>query len=372
MARKKQKETVVSKLLTKLYYDPKSPASYGGKDVLESALQTELKKKGIRRKNLTTVVENWLYDQPTYTLHKQPRKNFRRRRVVVSGINHQWQADLVDMQMHSRHNDGYKYILMVIDCFSRKAWARALKNKTGKAVAAGFEDIFAEQSPPYKLQSDKGKEFYNSRIAELFKKHGIKLFSTQDPVTKASMVERLNRTVKRKMYGYFYAKRTTRWIDILQDLIDGYNSRVHSVIKMAPNDVSAENAHIVSDNNDFNRGLGRKLNMTKAEFQIGDLVRITAAAHIFKKKYLPQWTEEIFKIRSVMPTNPTVYVLEDTAGQVIDGTFYSQELQKVTSMPKVFEIEEVVQQKGNKILVKWKGYPSSMNQWIKKSALIKL
>lgn len=378
MARRGRKETVVSKILKKLYYDPKSIASYGGKAILEYALEDELQKRKIRRKNLSNLVEKWLEDQQTYTLHKQPQKNFTRRRVIVGGINDQWQTDLADMQAHSKENDGYKYILMVMDCFSRKAWARPLKDKSGKSVADAFSDIFKDQSPPTKLQSDKGREFYNSDVNFLFKKKGVTLFSTEDPATKACMVERLNRTIKVRMYGYFHAKKTTRWIDILQDLILSYNSKVHSVIKMAPNQVSHENAHIVRKNNEHNRGKGspgynQESSLKKGlKFKPGDIVRMTAESHIFKKKYLPRWTQELFKVNSIMFTVPVVYTLEDTSGEVIEGTFYEQELQKVTSMPELFEIEDVLEEKGNNILVKWKGYPASMNQWIKKSALKKI
>jgi len=370
MARQRQRETALEKILKKLYYDPNSPASYGGKKVLETEAKNELKKSKLKRKNVSAVVEKWLENQPTYTLHKLPRKNFSRRRVMVTGINEQWQADLADLQAHAKDNDKYKYILMIIDCFSRKAWARPLKDKSGKNVSAAFNDIFQEQDPPLSCQTDHGLEFYNKDVKVLFQKLGIRLFSTKDPMTKASMVERLNRTMKRRMYGYFYAKRTKRWVDVLQDLINSYNNKKHSVIKMAPNQVNASNANIVYKNNLHNRG--KRLEKKPGKFQVNDLVRITAAAHIFKKKYLPQWTEEIFSVHNVTSTTPVVYVLKDMSGEVILGTFYAEELQKVTAMPEVYEIQDILQQKGNMLLVSWYGYPKSMSQWIKKSSLRKL
>jgi transposase InsO family protein len=384
MAPRKQKETVVSKILTKLYYDPKSSASYGGKKTLETALEEELKRRRLVRKKLPTLVEKWLEDQPTYTLHKQPRRNFPRRRVIVGGINDQWQCDLMDVQALSNENAGYKYILMVVDCFTRKAWARALKDKSGKSVADAFSDIFRDQTPPNKIQVDRGLEFYNSHVKSLFKKHNVKLFSTEDYTTKASLCERLIRTIKRRMYGYFHAKKTRQWFKVLDDLILSYNNKIHSVIKFAPNKVNQDNAHIVRMNNEYNRGKGVHLRKHKhkhkpvkssknhkrtKDLRLGDLVRISAAARLFKKGYLPQWTQELFTVTNVIDTVPVVYKLKDTSGEVISGTFYLEELQKVTSMPRVFEIEEILEQKGKNILVKWKGYPSSMNQWIHKSAL---
>lgn len=69
---------------------------------------------------------------------------------------------------------------------------------------------------------------------------------------------------------------------------------------------------------------------------------------------------------------PIVYKLEDLTKSAIDGTFYRQELQKVTSLPRVYEIDEILEEKGNKVLVTWRGYPKSMAQWIKKTALRRL
>ena len=375
MAKRKQKKTVVSKLLERLYYDPKLSSSYGGKAPLKSALKKQLKTRKIKRsdKNLDNSITSWLEDQKTYTLHKQPKRSFQRRRVIVGGINDQWQADLADMQMLASDNLGMKYILMVIDCFSRKAWARALKDKSGKSVAAAFSDIFKLQEPPKKIQTDKGKEFYNADVQQLLNKKGVHLFSTEDPKTKACMVERLNRTVKHKLYAYLYAKNTNKWIDILQDIIDGYNNKKHSVIKMAPNEVTNENSHIVSANNSQNRGKVRPLSTSENKsFKPGDLVRIVSEGNVFQKKYLPQWTEEIFRVKERLDTYPAVYRITDLATESIRGTFYAEELQKVTSLPTVHEIEKVIEEKGNKLLVKWRGYPDSMNQWIHKSSLQKI
>ena len=159
MAKGKKKEPVINTILKKLYYNPKSTSSYGSKAALQRGLKQELKKKKgrIKRTNLPRQVKTWLEDQKTYTLHKQPKKTFPRRQVIVSGINDQWQADLADMQLLAYENQGFRYILIVIDCFSRKAWAHALKDKTGKSVADAFNYIFTNQEPPKSLQTDKGK-----------------------------------------------------------------------------------------------------------------------------------------------------------------------------------------------------------------------
>lgn len=376
MAPRKQRETAVEKILKKLYYDPKSPVCYGGKQALEEALQKELKLKNIRCKDVKYTVEKWLENQATYTIHKVPRKRFPRQRIIVGNLNQLWQSDLADLQSLAEYNDGMRFILVIIDCLSRKVWGRALKDKSGKTVAAAFSDVLKTQKPPLKLQVDLGKEFYNKDVKSLLAQHGVVLFSTKNMDTKAAMAERVIQTLKKKLWGYFDANRTYRWVDILQDIIDGYNTRVHSVTKYAPNDVTGANTYIVRRNiENYRSGVQKKKRFhggDKKQLKVGDLVRITAAAHIFKKGYLPQWTREIFKVREVVNSTPILYKLEDLNKDSIEGRFYRQELQKVTSLPRVYEIDEILEEKGNKIFVSWRGYPKSMAQWIKKSALRRL
>ena len=68
-------------------------------------------------------------------LHKRARRNFPRRKVIIKGLHETFQADLVDMQLYARENSGFKYILTVIDTFSKKAWAVPIKNKERVSVA---------------------------------------------------------------------------------------------------------------------------------------------------------------------------------------------------------------------------------------------
>ena len=99
-------------------------------------------------------------------LHKPIRRKFEKRRVLVNGIDRIWAADLVDMQAFSKFNRGIKYLLAVIDVFSKYGWLIPLKDKTGKSVASALKTIFKERKPE-KMWVDKGKEFYNKDVKEL-------------------------------------------------------------------------------------------------------------------------------------------------------------------------------------------------------------
>jgi hypothetical protein len=112
-------------------------------------------------------------------LHKPARIKFPRRNTVVKGINDLYQADLVEMQPHSKINKGYKYILTIINCFTKVADALPLKDKTGKSVTEAMETAIKRDKHKIKhLQTDDGKEFFNKSFALLMKKYQINHYST--------------------------------------------------------------------------------------------------------------------------------------------------------------------------------------------------
>ena len=123
----KKKKTQLEKGLDTVYYRPKHAASYGG----IQAVHREINKK---KKTKIVPVQIWLAQQDTYTLHKPVRYHFPRRRVVVGGIDHQWQANLVDVSRLSKDNKGIKFLLTCIDVFSKHAWVIPLKDKIGQSV----------------------------------------------------------------------------------------------------------------------------------------------------------------------------------------------------------------------------------------------
>ena len=112
---------------------------------------------GLNKKKASSLAEE---------LHRPIRRKFKKRRVLVGGIDRIWAADLVDMQSFSKFNRGVKYLLAVIDIFSKYGWLIPLKDKTGKSVASALKTIFKERKPG-KIWVDKGKEFYNKDVKDL-------------------------------------------------------------------------------------------------------------------------------------------------------------------------------------------------------------
>ena len=165
-------------------------------------------------------------------LHKPVRKKFKKRFVFVRKANDIWAADLIDLRSHSKVNAGYKYILMVIDVFSKYGWAIPLRFKTGPETTEAFKSLFKKETPKM-LWVDEGKEFDNIDLKAVLQKHDIKMYSTHNAI-KASVVERWNRTIKAKLWKYFSANGTYKYTDILQKLIDKYNRTRHRSTGFTP------------------------------------------------------------------------------------------------------------------------------------------
>lgn len=158
-------------------------------------------------------------------IHRVARKNFERRKYSMRGIADTLQADLIDMQSFRRQNHGYRYILIAIDVFSKKAYAEPLKDKSAKSTTEAMKSIFNQVGQRIRnLQTDDGKEFFNSKMKQLLKKYNnINHYSTYT-VKKASIVERLIRTIKRKLYMEFTLQRSNKWFEILGKIIHTYNN----------------------------------------------------------------------------------------------------------------------------------------------------
>lgn len=286
-------------------------------------------------------------------LHQPVRKTFPRRKVISLFKDDLWQADLIDMQSQSKNNNGYKYILIVIDTYTKYVWVEALKNKKAEEITKAMLNILKKNYPKL-LQTDNGTEFYNKQFQDLLKKYNIRHYSTFSSI-KAGIVERVIRTVKNKIYKHFTSTGSWNWYSSLSKLIHQYNNSKHTTIKTTPFKARSNSFKYVQQL--------KKTHLKKPKFKINDKVRVSKYKHVFSKGYKPNWTTEIFTVSKVFPSDPVTYYIKDEQNNTILGRFYDQELKK-TNFPKTFLIERVIRRNGNKIFVKWLGFDSNHNSWI--------
>ena len=251
-------------------------------------------------------------------LHKPIIKKFNKRKVYSSFKDNIWGADLADMQLLSKFDKGFRFLLCVIDVFSKYSWVIPLKDKKGVSIVNVFQIILKEpKRKPNKIWVDKGSGFYNISFKKWLQDNNTEMYSTHNK-GKSVIAERFIRTLKNKIYKYMTSISKNVYIDKLDDIVKKCNNTYHTSIKIKPVDLK-DNTYI-----DFKK----EVNDKNPKFKVGDHVRISKYKNIFAKGYMPNWSEEIFIIKKIKNTVPWTYVINDLNDEEIIGTFYENELQK--------------------------------------------
>lgn len=360
-------ENSKNEILKTVYYDLASPACYAG----TGAILRESKKID---KNITLRdVKNFLSKQDVYTLHKPVRKRYPTNKTLSAGIGIDFQLDLADLRKIRDFNDGYGYILVCIDVFSRFLRAAPVKTKSSKDVARAFSQILKRlPSAPWRVFTDKGKEFMGEAFKELLEKKDIQHINPQNPDVKAAVAERSIRNLKNRLWRHFRVIKTKRWKEILPKIIKALNNSYHRILKTSPSKITKENQQYY-----FRRQMDqlKTRHSPSPKFKIGDIIRITRETHKLKHGYLPLFTEELFEIAEHLPGRiPPTYKIKDLHGEEILGVFYEPELVKCSFPPGAFQqIERVSKSKilpNGKVqhLVKFKDY--ARPKWINHMDLI--
>ena len=194
------------------------------------------------------------------------------------------------MQLISKLNKGFRFLLCVIDIYSKHAWVIPLKNKKGIAIINAFQKILKESNcKPNKIWVDKGSEFYNELMKSWLEKNDIEMCSTHNE-GKSVVPERFIRTLKNKIYKYMTLISKYVYIEKLDDIVNKYIYTLHSKLKMKSVDVK-RSTYIDSS---------KEISNKDPKFKIGDLVRILKYKNIFAKGYVPYWSEEIFLIKNTV------------------------------------------------------------------------
>ena len=268
---------------------------------------------GAKRINTKITPQN---EQLAEELHKPIIRKFKKRKVYSTFKDNIWGVDLADMQLLSKYNKGIRFLLCVIDIFSKYAWVVPLKDKKGISIVKAFQSILKQSNrKPDKIWVDKGSEFYNAYFKRWLLDNDIVMYSTHNE-GKSVVAERFIRTIKSKIYKYITSISKNVYIDKLDDIVDEYKNTYHTTIKMKPIDVK-DNTYI---------NTSKEINNKDPKFKVGDYVRISKYKNIFAKGYMPNWSEEAFVIKKIKNTVPWTYVINDLNDEEIIRTFYEKEL----------------------------------------------
>ena len=209
-------------------------------------------------------------------LHKPAIKKFNKRKVYSQFKDNIWGVDLADMQSLSRKNKGIKYLLFVIDLFSKCAFVVPLKDKNGISIVNAFDKIIKQSNrKPNKIWVDHGSEFYNRDFKKWLSDNNIEMYSTYNEC-KSVVAERFIRTLKNKLYKHMTATSKNVYYNVLDDIVNEYNNTKHNTIKMKPKDVGDNKRVYIDEHNEKD-----------SRFKVGDRVRISKFKNIFAKGYTP-------------------------------------------------------------------------------------
>lgn len=287
-----------------------------------SGIQRFRKEQKLNSKNTLDVLSSI----PAYTRHKPAPSRFKRRKVVVHFVNQIYCSDLIDLQKYYRWNSGKKWLCMVMDLFSRYLYAFPLSDKKAESVKKGFQELFRRtKTKPLTIWTDQGQEYLGKAFQDYLKKINVKHYYTYSKL-KSTSCERVNRTILSKLFKWMSAAKSKRWIDIIQSIISTYNDEKHRSIGMSPSQARKKQNHAKVQQAMFKNSDN---NNSRARLKKGDSVILRKNKLIFAKSYLPQFGDEVFKIYSVKFSNPITYILSDKAGNLIPGSFYEKEIQKV-------------------------------------------
>ena len=200
-------------------------------------------------------------------------ENLINEEVYSSFKDNIWDADLTDMQLLSKFNKGIKYLLCVIDLFSKYAFVVPLKDKKGISTVNVFQSILNKSKrKPNKIWVDKGSEFCNSSFKKWLQDNDIIMYSTNNE-GKSVVAERFIRTLKSKIFKYMTSISKNVYIDKLNAIVNKYNNTYHTTIKMKPIDVK-DNTYINTN---------KEINYKDSKFKVGDYVRISKYKNMFAK-----------------------------------------------------------------------------------------
>jgi len=313
----------------------------------------------------------------TYTLHREYKRPSQFNPFYVHGRREQVQADLIEIGSIAAHNDGVRYLLLLIDIMTKRVWLYPLENKRGASVAAALRrwiDELGGADLPKLALTDLGKEFIAREVQDLLQSHKI-AWQSGKGMSKAAVAERANKTIQVLIYKYLTDKETLRYLDVLPQLVQTYNSRPHRMLdKMSPAqaDLPENEARLQEIFHKRYQKLAMKKAAVKPKFKVDTLVRVkTDSSRISssRRAYAEQFHGDFYRIVRINRSMPVpmyhLRALDD--GEYIDGGFYAEELQPVEG--DLWKIESVLDERTLKngvkeIKVKWKYFGDKWNEWI--------
>ena len=212
-------------------------------------------------RNLTKIFIDEIYSTPS-------KKHYPTNKIVYNFIDEIWSIDLADMvDYKTSNNKRFRYIFVIIDNFTKYIRVIPLKNKYSKTITDEFSNILSSSKrSPLKLESDRGKEWYNSNFQSLLKIKNTQHYSRFTD-KRRSIAERDIRTMRNLLKKPVFEKGNADWLSEFHSVIKQHNNTIHSSIKMTSNQASKK-----IKEKEVYQNLQNRVKQ-KPKFKLGQLVR---------------------------------------------------------------------------------------------------
>ena len=349
-------------------YSGNEPWSLGGIDRIHRHFKNKISKKDIKK---------ILAESKVYTSYKKYIKPKKFSPIYVYSLRELWQADTVFFTHPEmiKTNSGYKYLLTIIDCFSKIAYCEPMKKNDCSTALNIFKRAVEKLGKPKKLNSDRGSEFMCQNFKKYLLENNIKHYVSYS-ARKAPIVERFNLTIQNLLYKLMSVNHTYAWTEYLDQALNIYHKRFHRTIRFSPIEADKIQNEVEVRANLIKFFHGRGIKKSVPKFSVGDSVKITKHRNAFHRGYDEENTIEYFNIKKVdnkLPGKPRYY-LEDSVGEPIVGAFFEDEI--VLFKPgDFFDIDVIKERKKGKkkeFLITYIGYPKKFDEWISQEKMKQL
>ena len=272
-----------------------------------------LKKRyvGISRR----AAERFLKLQPSYQKSRERIIQSQAKSLILNRPFERCLIDLIDTKKISEFGNTYPFTLTCIDGFSKFVYAEPLTSKSGSVVQKAFAKIL-ERVPKVRkqCQSDNGSEFTN--FPKTFPKIKFIFSSPYLPQSNA-VIERIHSFLKRYIY-WAQEKKKFAYPKQLQNILDLYNDRKHTITKIPPNELHVVNLSETTIKIVKKRieRKAKKVNPPKVSFpklEVGDYVRLVILRKSTIEKIYQQWSNEVYEVSSVRKDD--TYKVRDIGGK---------------------------------------------------------
>ena len=347
--------------LERIYYDPGHVAGYSSLTDLYSFV-----KKDGKYTFKKSDIETFLQSSEVHTTHVRNKKAKHWYGIITPYPG--YMVD-IDSGYFDLGKGPYKYVIVGIDTFSRKASAKAVKDLKGKTVKQALISMMDDFGVPVqRYRGDSGTEYRNKTVQSALAEHGV-AYVVSHPPHKSNYAERFLQYLKRKLYMSAQHTGDSRWDKNLQAVLDSYNSRKHSALGMAPDEVKKED--IAKLWFKFKKKRLRSMPPpTPYKFEVHDRVRVNYARVPFRKNYLEQNSTIVYYVTSrYSKSNINRYTLKDQLSQPVPGSFTEDQLVLTrVDDDTEYRVEKILRYKNingvRHALVKWHNYPSKYNSYV--------